>query len=862
MSLSDFFKAGLAVLVFSNAPVLGQSSQAEKKMAQGNWGSAKQILIKTLRKDTLSVSAELLMCRWFLNPNNPAQQIDSAYQYSLRALYNFQKSSTKQKEKWKRDHTDSILIVRLREGIDSLAFENAKRSNTEDAYQNFIQKFLFCKARGEAVELRDEAAFLNALRQNSYGSFQNYLMRYPQSHRASEAQERYEKLLFESFTKDKKLKSYLSFVQTHPASPYKSLADKNIFELTTITGTPNDFIRFIKAYPKNLFVHRAQGFLFHIVRETEEKNNPVEWTDSLKQILAVNKLLWAPIYKNGKYGFIDSRGAETFAPQFDAINEEYKCGSIKDDILITSNGLFSRNRCRLTGWAPVVKDLGYGFLKVGDSSCVKILHKSGMWIGESCAQDGSVLGERFLTVKRDGLVGLYALTGRMLLSPQCSAIEMSEGVIILDRMGKKSLCLPSQLASVADGNPLVEDFIFDQVRPMGEGLLLVSNGSLEGIINSKLEFVVPLARQSLYQMPFGLVRKINDRFSFNNLVPELANTTWERYRFFRQWLLLQNSGEEKLVDTHSKKVVEAHPDSLWTDEGLVFARDGDSVHVHINSSTQITLALGAKLTFVKSVDSVRYFFVEQKNKKIIFSIVTGKKLFSADFDQLESLTSDFFIVTKKNKKGLVNKLGKPILPTEYDALVLASKTQLSLLKEKKFGLYDLVSGKLIKPFFERNISPVGSEALMACKDGHYGLIDWNAKPLTLFEFDAIVPWTENEIWAKKGFEWSLIDFKQSKSRLRHIKNFHVFVDRPKEKIAFVQQENYFGVLSSQRGMIIPPSFTYITNLGSDEEPLYFTAKEVEEASMVVVIYYDGEGKLLRKQVYEEDEYARLVCAED
>jgi len=63
-------------------------------------------------------------------------------------------------------------------------------------------------------------------------------------------------------------------------------------------------------------------------------------------------------------------------------------------------------------------------------------------------------------------------------------------------------------------------------------------------------------------------------------------------------------------------------------------------------------------------------------------------------------------------------------------------------------------------------------------------------------------------------------------------------------------------------MIIPTSFSSITNVGSDDDPLYFTAKEVEEAGIVVVIYYNKDGKLLRKQVYEDEEYAHIICPED
>jgi hypothetical protein len=51
-------------------------------------------------------------------------------------------------------------------------------------------------------------------------------------------------------------------------------------------------------------------------------------------------------------------------------------------------------------------------------------------------------------------------------------------------------------------------------------------------------------------------------------------------------------------------------------------------------------------------------------------------------------------------------------------------------------------------------------------------------------------------------------------------------------------------------------------VGSDEKPLYFTEKRVEEADIYVVIYYDQAGKFLRKQVYESEEYDRIVCEDN
>jgi hypothetical protein len=96
--------------------------------------------------------------------------------------------------------------------------------------------------------------------------------------------------------------------------------------------------------------------------------------------------------------------------------------------------------------------------------------------------------------------------------------------------------------------------------------------------------------------------------------------------------------------------------------------------------------------------------------------------------------------------------------------------------------------------------------------------------------------------------------------LDNVKDFKFIAESQNEKIAIVRANNYYGVLSTLNGVVIPLTFTDIVNVGSPEEPLYFTEKHVEEASIYVVIYYDKEGKLLRRYVYDPDEYEKIYCS--
>ncbi|MBS1491761.1 MAG: hypothetical protein JSS93_14655 [Bacteroidetes bacterium] len=842
---------------FSSLAQINPLRQAEKKMNQHNWSAARQVLTKVLRKDSLNIEARVLMARWFLNPQNPSHQPDSAYRHTITALRMYGRLEAKEKEKRKQPDSTSLQV--LRHQVDSVAFDEAKIINTEKSYDQFINKHPGSVQEKQAIELRDEVAFLEAMKQNTYTVFESFLKRYPSSHRTVEASHRFESLLFEAKTKDKKLKSFQQFVAQYPSSPYKKTAEKNIYEVLTASGLIISFQKFIDENPYSSYANRAKNILFHLLKEGDEKIGDHLSSDSLEHITTLNKLLWMPFYKNEKFGFMDLHGHETLLPQFDDVSDDYKCQATKEDVLTTANGLYGRNGVQIAPLPGGFKDLGSGFMKCGDS-VFRVVHKSGVVI-ESNLQDAAVLAGRFLVLKKANRVELRALNGRPLLPPEFNSISILDEIIVADRNGKKNLYTTGQMGPLADGVPLDESFVFDCVKRVGQNLW-VSNGSLEGILNSKLEYVVPLARQSLQLTPFGLVRFMNDRYVLEGLGAELQNRLFVHFRFYKQWIQLKTGEGEQLFDVQQKKIIEPQSDSIWFFKGLAFSKRKDSVHIHINSLTRLDISAKERVVFVPSSDSIRYFYTQQKTKKNIFDIATGEKLFATEADKIESLGAHYLMITKKNKKGLIDRHNKPVLPVEYSALISPDARLVSLFKDKKFGLYDLATRHMIKPTYGKNMVRLLNHFFIVYKDGHYGVVDWQQKAIVPFLYDEIQPWSVKEIWVRLGFEWQLYNFIENKPVLRLIKNFRMIKDNAEEKLAIVQQENYFGVVSSKSGIIISPTFSSVENHGSDEEPVYVTHKEVEEAGIVVVIYYDHNGKMLRKQVYEENEWTKLICPEN
>jgi hypothetical protein len=322
--------------------------------------------------------------------------------------------------------------------------------------------------------------------------------------------------------------------------------------------------------------------------------------------------------------------------------------------------------------------------------------------------------------------------------------------------------------------------------------------------------------------------------------------------------MLTSDGRTQLYHVPSKKMAEAKADSVWFEQRLAFVQTGVQVRVFLSAARSIDLPPDSKIRFIPARDSVRYFYTENRNKRNVFNLADGEQRFITEFELIESI-GDYFIVAKANRKGLLNSSGKEVVPVEMETIVLNPEGQLSLLKNRKFGLYDFNQRKFIKPDYERNLVTLNAQHLVAFRNGKYGIIGWDTKPATSFEYDEVIPWQGDWIWAKQSRQWILLNFKTQKIEMDKVRAFSWFRKGIDENIVRVQRENFFGIFSSTRGMIIQPTFHQVINLGTPDSPFYFTEKQVEEAGIYVIIYYNADGKLVRRQALEEDEYDALVC---
>ena len=820
------------------------------------WDRAKGQLRKSMRKDSVNAAAHYVLSLYFFSTDNPEFQIDSAYRSNQNALRNFSLSGSRDRERMKRFPLDSNILIALRERIDSAAFARAKRIHTEEAYLRFLADFRFAAQRHQAEELRDEVAYMDALKENTYQAFYQYILKYPASNRIADATHKYDKLVFESKTKDKRLQSYEAFLLEHPGTPYRKMIEQQIFEIITASGEPQTFRLFLERYPASGLRQKAMNILYHLLDEEVELADTF-WTDSIRNVQQLRHRYLVPFMRDGKFGFMDKSGLEIINPVGEEIDESYRCGNIREDIVVMDDRILSRSGAIIfTGTIDAIDDIGGGFITVQSGTCLFTIHKTGFRVGD-CAEDVRMLNDRFIAFKKENRWSLYTLAGRMLVSSEWDDIAAIQNVFVF-RKGKKSRLITLQdLARVADQQKLKLSDELDEVKGWPHDLIWVKTGEYQGALDQTLEARIRLDKHELHTIPQGVLSKSNAGYIFFTPSGE-ESLSFPEVRYNETWIAVKKD-HWHIFDPIALSTISSAFDTISFTGPFAVAAQKDSIRVYVSAKDYLIFPATFRVEFIPGKDSTSFLMVDDGERKTLYTM-RGKKLCTVVYDKIEYAGTGIFIVSKKEKKGLITSDGKPLLPVEYDAIGSVSNTVITVLRSMKFGLFDPVTRKLIKPHYDKNLSRYDQSYITAFKDGFYAFVGWDDKPQSAFEFEEIRYWNDTTALVKRNFQWQFYHIKGKKTILEKIKNYKLIKDTPEEKIAIVSVENSFGVESSVRGEIIPPTFSDIVNLGSQEEPLYFTEKHVEEASIFVVIYYDKDGKLLRRQVCEIEDYERLYCA--
>ncbi|MEM8568582.1 MAG: hypothetical protein AAGF85_19150, partial [Bacteroidota bacterium] len=282
----------------------------------------------------------------------------------------------------------------------------------------------------------------------------------------------------------------------------------------------------------------------------------------------------------------------------------------------------------------------------------------------------------------------------------------------------------------------------------------------------------------------------------------------------------------------------------------------DSVIVYGPGTENLTVSLPVEFELIKSTGSKEFLLLKANedtfivDEQITTTQVSGYKAFTA--------TGEFLVVDKDGKKCAIAN-NQILLSASYDAIVKQDEG-LTLLRDGKFGLHSSEYGFTVAPDYDQRIKGYGEILFTAVKKNAYTFIDNDGRELIkLNNVEAIEYWQDSLALVKKDGVWKFYDIYQNQWQDLSMKSFNDIRSEEGERRIIALGSEGYGILSSKYGEIIPLSFNDIVPVGPVDHPVYFTEKHIAEAEFYVVIYYDNNGEVIRKQAFEALDYDLIYC---
>jgi len=192
--MKRLFTLFLLLFFFVPAVSAGKIKKGFQALEMYNYFEAKSLFEKSLKKEQVPAAYGLSLI--YQRNDNPFFNLDSAYNFIIRAYKFFPTLSPKLRMKYAIYGVDSLSIAGHRELISGMLFQRARNENSVLALQTFIQMNYWSSDIDSAVYLRDKLAFESADAIGTSSEYDNFLKKYPTSVFADDANSRYEKELF------------------------------------------------------------------------------------------------------------------------------------------------------------------------------------------------------------------------------------------------------------------------------------------------------------------------------------------------------------------------------------------------------------------------------------------------------------------------------------------------------------------------------------------------------------------------------------------------------------------------------------------------------------------------------------------
>ena len=862
------YLSSMRILVFLCLIILPIVAQSQARRAQSlidknKTEEAYQLLTKELKKDSLASAEKHVLASLFFNPTYANNNLDSAYHYILKALVAYEKTTEKGQSKLANSGFTKELIVQLKKEIESAGFIRAKDGGKEQDYIDFLIEFPTSLQVDSAITLRNIEAFIIAEQTNTYQSYKQFFDTYPQAKEANEARKRYENLLFVNKTKDGKLHTYQQFLIDYPDTWLRKEAEQQIYNIITGRNSIAAYKYFVELYPQSFLRNQAVISQYALLEYGSHEeiaargNLSTRQRDSLRVTKKLNQQLIIPIIHNNEYQLINSMD-KVLTEHIINISDDYKCAGPIPGIILTevedTKALITPSGAIITkGDISKVVDEGRGIIKLISSNKQNFMHTGGFKSSNNSFDKASVVWP-YIGFQSKTKWGLESITGIPLLAPEYDSIAAFHDHIILKKDRKWGIFPVAHFYPLLDGEKVKIDLSYDNISELNGEHVLLEKGKKSSLLNRIGDVVISMEEQSIELVEDGY---FVDRI--DSLQDTRVSNTWYYDINYNENWTAGDRGETKEVYYNGQFLMKADEAKILGPSAALITTQ-DSTFCFFNDSTKILIDKNESILAIGSMgknSSVRHFIQTKAKKKQIVYNRAGQIVDVGKFNKLIDIGDDYILSRIKKTSILLNDSGKVVLKG-IDAATSLDNGYISYLSNQKFGLFNEKDSTLIEAKFNRPLVTYSESLFMTVNENKYGILNRNDSLLVPVNYSNIRYLNDTVALLNNNFRWTFWDIKHSTSLLDNVSDYWLH-ELSGQNVYKIFKGIGYGIWTPQLGTILNSTFSEISIVAKGEEVVYIAEKWVEEADIVIMLYYNKLGVLFRKEILSTAEYEDLTC---
>lgn len=661
-----------SVSAFKPIPFKGKLEKAFEALSIYNYFEAREFFYKSLKKHESAASYGLAVI--YERNDNPFHSLDSAHRYISLADSLYPLLSSEKLSKYAQLDASIEQVDSLYTRIDSLFFVKAAEVNSIEGWKNFISNHRSEPYNNLALQELHDLAFQNARSKDNSEAYRSFIENYSGAVQVEEAKKKLDEALYREETKSGLIVDYQRFIRGYPQSPYRSEAERFVYEKFTQDEKLSSYMHFIQENPQSSYVSEAWKRIYAIeIKELSPesiaaftlKHPNYPYLDELQREYDLVTTRFYPVFNGEKWGFIDEAGNLKIQYRFDFVEP-------------------FRESLALVG--------------VGDS--IAFINKTGRFINDELFEDGFSFKRGFAVVMTGGNYGAINRLGEWVVYPEYEDVgEFSGGMFYL---------LKDDLYGYADQNgDLVIDFQYSDANDFMNNRAVVALEGNYGIIDINGE------RLSAF------------KYDWIDGFKESGNPL--RFRLEQQFGLLSPDGTQ--VDSALYDQI-----GEFSESKALFAVEGKYGFLNTYGDTVILPKYTYSATaFSESAFHNGYAKVFQEDKVAIIDSL-GNKVFPAIFQDIGKYQGSLIPIKKRGKWGYADLKVDLVIPYQFE---MAENFKDSVAIVKKDGKYFLIDslGKALFDSTYNELRYLGEYLISA--DSLFGIIDRNGQILVPMTYQSI-----------------------------------------------------------------------------------------------------------------------------